>query len=866
MGRLCRHQSIRVVAALVFLLALLSNQPAWTASDTAMSNEFYDRPVLTVDPGMHTAIITSVAVDAASRFLVTGALDKTVRIWSVADGQLLQTIRVPAGLGNVGKIYAVAMRPDGDLVAAGGWTSKEGDNAIYLFDRSTGVMARRISNLPNAVFQLVFSADGRYLAATLGGAEGLRIYDRETDWAEVARDGSYDGPTYGAAFAGDGRLATASFDGKVRLYDQSFRLVYERRATTKQLPRKLAFSPDGVVLALSYQDGPLVDLMDGRNLAPQRAPDTDGIRGGNLAEIAWSKDGRTLFAAGTYGSAENSVVLSWAGGGRRKPRAFSAGISTVTSLASISAGRLVVATADPYLAVLEADGSVRWAHQPPQALFLGQAKSLAVSADATVVDFGFAKGEVPLRFDAHALKLTVTSGDDRTVPPRQVGLPIQSWYNSDNPTLGRNPIDIGPGEISRSLAIHPTGERFVLGTNWTLHSIDARGRHYWKHNVPGEAWAVNITGDGRIVVAAYGDGTIRWHRMDDGRELLALMVLGDRKNWAAWTPEGFYAATPGAHGLLQFHVNRGNDAAAQTVPLSTIPKLRRPDAIPLVIQELETDRAIGLADLAAERLKLLEMPRARLHVLTIGISDYGERARHLRLAFAAKDARDVASALANTQGSTRNGTAGLYTDVLSIHLEDKLATKGAIAEAFASIQRNMATGAGDDVAIVMFSGHGTVGDDGFYFLPYDIDASTPATLEASAIPAKEFQAEIAGLAEHGRVLLLVDACRSGAMTADGSKLSTKVDLPHLLSQDRVTVLTSSMANELSYENSEWANGAFTKVLLEGLGGPADLNNSGTVSVGELAAYMAANLPVLTGGNQHPGVQLRFQSEIFVSGL
>ena len=62
--------------------------------------------------------------------------------------------------------------------------------------------------------------------------------------------------------------------------------------------------------------------------------------------------------------------------------------------------------------------------------------------------------------------------------------------------------------------------------------------------------------DGRLLVAAYGDGTIRWHRMDDGRELLALYVLADKQNWVAWTPEGFYAATPGAFGVLRWQVNR----------------------------------------------------------------------------------------------------------------------------------------------------------------------------------------------------------------------------------------------------------------------------------------------------------------------
>jgi hypothetical protein len=46
------------------------------------------------------------------------------------------------------------------------------------------------------------------------------------------------------------------------------------------------------------------------------------------------------------------------------------------------------------------------------------------------------------------------------------------------------------------------------------------------------------SGDGRLVVAAYGDGTIRWHRVDDGRELLALSVLADKQNWVAWCCNG----------------------------------------------------------------------------------------------------------------------------------------------------------------------------------------------------------------------------------------------------------------------------------------------------------------------------------------
>jgi hypothetical protein len=106
---------------------------------------------------------------------------------------------------------------------------------------------------------------------------------------------------------------------------------------------------------------------------------------------------------------------------------------------------------------------------------------------------------------------------------------------------------------------------------------------------------------GRLVVAAYGDGTIRWHRMDTGNELLAFRALPDSFNWVAWTPQGYFGATPGAFGVLRWAVNRGFDSAGSTVPVSAIPKLRRPEVLGLVLKELDITRALGRADLKAAR-------------------------------------------------------------------------------------------------------------------------------------------------------------------------------------------------------------------------------------------------------------------------
>jgi WD40 repeat protein len=774
------------------------------------------------------------------------------------------------------------MSPDGNIVAAGGWgESPEGPPySIFLFDRNTGKMTTRIEGLPNTVNVLVISADGRYLATVCGSRAGLRVFDRDKNWSEAVRDETYGGPSYGAAFADDGRLATSSYDGKVRLYDPSFKLVATQETLSGRHPARLAFRPDGKVLAIGYGDKPSVDLLDGHSLARLPGPNVDGLDNGILPTVAWSANGQTLFASGMYTDPTgNRPVLAWDQAGRGTRRAIEAKCAesddTTMALVSLPAGRLLVAKYNPCFTMLQADGGVLWAHRPPGGDLRNQQKTFPVSADGTIIDFGFeASGKFPLRFDLHALKLSNQwPTDDRTRPPKQDGLRIEDWNSSRHPKLDGKPIELESLEQSLSLAIHPDAHRFVLGANWSLRAFDAEGKQLWRHPAHG-VWAVNITGDGRLVVAASSDGTIRWHRMDDGRELLALQVLSDKKNWVAWTPEGFYDATPGAFGVLKWHVNRGNDSAADAVPVSAIPRLKRPDALPLVLQELETARALGIADLAAARFDVQAAtgaavgPGAQLHILAIGISDYGDKATTLRLKFAAKGANDVASALLATQGSEFNRMGGLYADVKLQYLPDGEANRAAIFRALGSMKANMANDkAGQDLAVILFSGHGAIIDGRFYLLPYGVDARTPTELKASAISASDFRDEIGELAKRGRVLVLLDACHSGAVTGDGSTLtSNAADVLRLtIAASNVTVLTSSTSDEFSREDDKWNNGAFTKVLLDALGKDADEDHDGLISMSDLTRYVSTHVARLTDGQQHPGVEQRFEGEVFIAG-
>jgi Ca2+-binding EF-hand superfamily protein len=87
-----------------------------------------------------------------------------------------------------------------------------------------------------------------------------------------------------------------------------------------------------------------------------------------------------------------------------------------------------------------------------------------------------------------------------------------------------------------------------------------------------------------------------------------------------------------------------------------------------------------------------------------------------------------------------------------------------------------------------------------------------------------------------------------------------------MAQSNVTVLTSSSADKVSREDKAWSHGAFTQALLEAFGRAADTNHDGVVSVSELTDYLARRVPALTGGQQQPGIEQRFWSDILVAGL
>lgn len=852
---------VRIVLSLLLILAA-----PWPAPAADLLN----RPVLVLDPGMHVAPITALSTDTAGTRAATGSQDGTVRVWNAETGALLRTIRLPQGTGNIGRPYSVAISPDGGSVAVGGWTRYSDDDRqeqIYLYSTDDGALLHRIEGLPSVVLGVAFRHDGARLAAVLGGGAGMRLYAAGPDgWDEVAADATYRGRSHGVAFAPDGSFATASFDGQVRSYSSEGRLLRQRDLGGRSA-FSLDYAPGGELLAVGFLGGGGPEILDAATLATRIVAQPPPGGEGDLTVVDWSADGGVLHAAGSWHVGEVARLLGWSPEGQPRMQ-LPAAQNTVSGIRTLPGGDILVATAEPTLQRLSPVGRHVWTNAAHQIDPVDQHATLATSHDGGLVEFRLDRGGERVRFDlASQAVVHAPSDDGRVTPPDQDTLSVVNWNDSAAPALQGRPLEIAPWEMARSLAIRPGGRSFVIGTDWHLRAYDATGDPLWIRAAPSAAWAVNITGDGRLLVAAYGDGTIRWHRMDDGIEVLALFLVPGTDDWVAWTPEGVYNATPGARAVLRWLVNRGWDAPADAVPVSQVAGTLRPDVIPLVLNHLGTAGALAAADLSSIRANVQKAtgspvaPGAQLHFLTIGVADYNdETAAHLDLRFADNDANDLAQLLFKTQ-------KGLYAAVHPQRLLNEDATLSGISKALEVLEIGMARGNDDDLAVIHFSGHGAAVGEEFFLLPHDVDASSPRAVSDTAIEVTRFQRRIAEIARHGRVVLLIDACRSGASAGTGESLQADGErLKARLYGANISVLTSSSANQDSREDERWQNGAFTEILLEAIGSQrADRDHNGVLTMTEITDYVTQNVEMLTERRQTPSIEVRFQSAVFMTG-
>ena len=228
----------------LLLVACSPNNPNLTKSFRhTSSTQKSTEAILKLDTKGHTARIRDIIV-TKSGDIISASDDKSVRVWDSATGREKRKILGQIGAGSEGKIYAMALSPNEEFLAIGGFMGEgHGVNddlvgSIRIYNYKTGKLLKVLKSHTNVVHDLSFSKDGRYLisgsadktaiiwsAKSFGLLDTITFHKREVYAVKIIKKAN-------GYFA-----ITAGYDNRIALYNMQTKEVIK----SDKKPYKLQF-------------------------------------------------------------------------------------------------------------------------------------------------------------------------------------------------------------------------------------------------------------------------------------------------------------------------------------------------------------------------------------------------------------------------------------------------------------------------------------------------------------------------------------------------------------------------------------------------------------------------------------------------
>lgn len=244
---------------------------------------------------------------------------------------------------------------------------------------------------------------------------------------------------------------------------------------------------------------------------------------------------------------------------------------------------------------------------------------------------------------------------------------------------------------------------------------------------------------------------------------------------------------------------------------------------------------------STETLELIYSPRKPiLHIVSIGVPS-------VDLKYTTKDARDFVSAI---QGPLASNQAfqSVFLDTLTL---ESNTTKTEVLKTLRRLQYRFDDKQimPQDLIIIFISAHGISTNKGEFRIATS-DYDSPFLQETSL----DFEKEIINYLNtiNCQKLFFIDACHSGAGKQEGfSAQASGTEIVDVVNTRKdINLLLSCGANEYSYEDDNWQNGAFTKVLVQTFQNfeqqPSnfDLNKDNKLDINELYQQLQVKVPQL----------------------
>ena len=219
-----------------------------------------------------------------------------------------------------------------------------------------------------------------------------------------------------------------------------------------------------------------------------------------------------------------------------------------------------------------------------------------------------------------------------------------------------------------------------------------------------------------------------------------------------------------------------------------------------------------------------------LYVFAVGVNQYRNPA--LNLNYAVPDAKGIA-------GFFRQ-KGQLFKKVNIIEIYDEKATKDGILAGLRELEKTNP----QDAVLIYLAGHGENVKDVWYFIPHELAyPEREEYVQTKGISSAELSSAMKNIRAQ-KILLLVDACKSGAVLVAFRGFEDRKALSQLSRSTGTHVVAASTKDQFAAEVKDLGHGVFTYTLLEGLKGKA-AGGSDTVTVRKLMGYIEEQLPEIT---------------------
>ncbi|HHL18502.1 MAG TPA: hypothetical protein ENJ33_02065 [Thiothrix sp.] len=603
--------------SIIILISLLCGWNSGYAQEQPLA-----QPFLQLDSGGHTAVINDIAFSPDGRYLVSASDDKTIRVWDWKQGKTVRFLRGSVSEGNEGTIYAMALSPNGKWLAVAGWMDKSnavvpccGD--IRLYDFQSGELKALLHGHRSVVQALTFSPDSQKLIS--GSSDKTAIIWQVTTQKPLQTLSGHSKAIHALAFSADNqRVVTGSFDHSLRLWQVvDGQLIATLQGHTDKV-NAVAVSPKSDLIA-SGSDDQTIRLWDAQSGKFLRRMTKQGT-GIEVSSLSFSPDGLRLLSAShsapmacyvwdvasgkkqhTY--KHDNIVLATGFSPNGAHIVTAGGVDNKIYLWDSKNGKLVQ--------TLGGQGAAIWSVG-----FATDGQSIAWGKTSTHIS-RTNRGE--LEQQLHLSQRNSSLGTPKPVTKKQtwqrakdvVGdWSLQSHKSGDygyqaileikhkGKVSARIERNASNGYGHTAYTFTPNGKNIISGgRNGTLSLYSNKGQkrgEFIGHN--SEVWAVAVSPDGEYLVSGSDDKTVRLWRVNN-QELLLTLFTGEKKDWVAWTPEGYYTASPKGDHLLGWQINRSKDKSADYAAAEQLRKhFYRPDIIDQTLRLGSAKQAVAQAD------------------------------------------------------------------------------------------------------------------------------------------------------------------------------------------------------------------------------------------------------------------------------